>query len=275
MKIFKVLFRAFIAYLLVGLLLYAGQDYLVFPRLQDRWFSVKEPVRKLSFPVSQVFVDTPDGHKLDVRTNFDASRKTEYAAIVFHGNGETVEKGNFLPFFNSQGIAAFTFDYRGYGNSSGWPSEQHLYDDALVMYEYVKSVTGLDSSKIILLGNSIGSGFAAKLASEIQPKALILIAPYYSFRNVILGRPVYAPFVYFLRYHMDTIGSLKKLQDTCLIVAHGNHDSVIPFSHAEKIMSETENIQHKVLLHSEQAGHNDIFYKVEDSLVAELARCLG
>jgi pimeloyl-ACP methyl ester carboxylesterase len=179
--------------------------------------------------------------------------------------------------FLQQGIPAYTFDYRGYGNSTGWPSEERLKSDSVAIWKHIQRETGVSPENAIVLGNSLGSGIASHLAKTIQPKALILIAPYASIPAVVRSRIVYRPFEWVLRYNLSVVDDLRALTRGEVIVAHGKADGVIPFDNFTQIVETlSHNREVKVTpLVSETAGHNEIYYAVEDELVSALKKASG
>src|SRR5690606_31161327 len=110
--------------------------------------------------VESVFVKTPDEKQLEVWRL--AVAESRYVAIVFHGNAGDVE--NFFVFqqyLQTLGITSYGFDYRGFGKSSGWPSEEGLYIGSDTVIDYVLDKEGVDPDSLILVGVSIGSGPAS------------------------------------------------------------------------------------------------------------------
>lgn len=271
----KALVTLLIAYLGIAAFLYSTQELFIFPMLRARLRPSQNPVIKPPSGIDEFFVRTEDGNDIHVWTTFKPGDKPQNVAMIFHGNGETVSSQNFLPFFKNLGVPAFTFDYRGYGRSSGWPSEEAINSDAAAVWAEIQKRTGIDSKHLILLGNSIGSGPATFLAHKISPKALILIAAYSDFPTLVSGMPLYAPFRFILRYQLPVASYLKDLNVKCLIMAHGKQDEVIPLSHLETNLKNVKTDTNLTVLESEDARHGDIFYKVEDRLNTATKKCLG
>jgi fermentation-respiration switch protein FrsA (DUF1100 family) len=225
--------------------------------------------------VRELKLSTSDGETLQAFTTLSEGEEPPFVAVIFHGNGETAEQQNFIPFFKKVGIPALTFDYRGYGHSTGWPSEEGIYKDAEAAAAMVQNLTGLPFSKFVLLGNSIGSGPAAYLASKIQPRALIIVAGYQDFAELVAEKPPYSLLRFGLRYRFPVRDYLRKLTSQCVILAHGEKDEIIPFSHLAGISSAVPSSSTLRVLTSDRAMHGDIYYKVEQQLVDETRGCLG
>jgi pimeloyl-ACP methyl ester carboxylesterase len=267
----------FCLYFGVSLFLYCTQELFIFPVLLNQILGKSNYSNLESKPgngVESFFATTSDGERIEVWTTLKSGEKPKNVAMIFHGNGDTVNNGNYLPFFRDLGIPAFTFDYRGYGHSSGWPSEQGIYRDAEAVWAEIQKRSGLDAENLIILGNSIGTGPASYLASKLSPKALILIAAYSDFPKLISGMPMYAPFLFTLRYKLPVNEYIQNLSKTCLIIAHGKKDTLIPFSHLNILRDNIPPNINSTILESDEAGHNDIFYKVEDRLKAATQKCV-
>jgi pimeloyl-ACP methyl ester carboxylesterase len=264
-------------YPVLALVLWLTQELLLFPILAVELLT-SEPIAPPQPGISSFMVPTPDGAELEVRTTFGSTPglTSPYVAIIFHGNGETVGNANFLPFFAKHKIPAFTFDYRGYGNSTGWPSERKLLDDGEVIWHAVQAHTGVDPAHTIILGNSIGTGMASYLASRINPRVTVLLAAYATIPEIIRDSPGYSLFSWVLRYRLATTSYLATAKMNCLILAHGKLDSIIKFRHLELVSKSAQHpgIEKIVPLTSELASHNDVFYKVEPELDAALESCL-
>jgi fermentation-respiration switch protein FrsA (DUF1100 family) len=280
-RLFQFLLRAAASVLVPGLLLSGyvlwEQERFIFPAVD---FPKSEKPFNLPPGVRELTLSTSDGERLQAFTSisegqFRSSSAPPFVAVILHGNGETAEILNFIPFFRMVGIPALTFDYRGFGHSSGWPSEQGLYRDAEAAAAMAQELTGLPYSQFVVLGNSIGSGPASYLASKIQPRALIIIAGYQDFADLVAEKPPYSLLSFGLRYRFPVREYVKKLTSQCVVLAHGRRDEIIPFSHLAGISGAVPSTASLHVLTSEIASHDDIYYKVEQQLVEQTRACLG
>ncbi len=264
-------------YPVLALVLWLAQELLLFPFLALELFT-SESIAPPQPGITSYMVSTPDGAELEVRTTYQTTPglTSPYVALIFHGNGETVANANFLPFFAKHRIPAFTFDYRGYGNSTGWPSEKKLLNDAEVVWRSVQARTSNDAAHTIILGNSIGAGMASYLASRINARVTVLLSAYASIPEIVHDSPVYSLFRWVLRYRLPTTTYLASAKMKCLILAHGKLDPIIKFRHLDLVAQSAEHpgIEKVTPLVSDVASHNDIFYKIEGELDAALENCL-
>jgi len=153
------------------------------------------------------------------------------AVLYFGGNAEDValtlpQLERLLP-----DRALFLMHYRGYGGSTGSPREKELHSDALALYESVHRA----HPHISVIGRSLGSGIALRLATERPVDRLILITPYDSIANVAQTHYPYVPIGLLLkdRYESWKLAPQIKVPTTVLVAAH---DDVIPRKHSNALM---------------------------------------
>jgi uncharacterized protein len=144
------------------------------------------------------------------------------ALIYFGGNGEDVagrldEFAAALP-----GHSLYLVNYRGYGGSSGSPTEAGLFADALAVYDQVRA----KHRSIAVAGRSLGSGVAVYLAQQRPVARLVLITPYDSVENVAKGRYPFLPVAWLLRDKFDSVSRIAQVKAPTLVVIAGR-DQVI------------------------------------------------
>jgi pimeloyl-ACP methyl ester carboxylesterase len=123
-------------------------------------------------------------------------------------------------------------DYRGFGKSTGKRSEKDMLND--MQYVYNCLLENYPEQHIIIYGRSIGSGFATKLASDNNPRYLILDAPYYSFLKVVERFLPILPVRIVLRFHLRADKWIRYVNCHTYII-HGTRDMLIPIRHSEKL----------------------------------------
>jgi dipeptidyl aminopeptidase/acylaminoacyl peptidase len=132
--------------------------------------------------VEVVSISTPDGETL---VGWWSPPQPGKPTVLFlHGNAGTVaDRSDALAFYRSNGLGTLFLDYRGYGGSTGTPSESGLIADALAAYDWLLS-RGVTPDKIGVVGESVGSGPAVALATTRPISALALEAPFSSMADV-------------------------------------------------------------------------------------------
>jgi alpha-beta hydrolase superfamily lysophospholipase len=209
------------------LLLYLFQERLIFlPQTLAKNYQFR-----FNQAYEEIYVTVSDGIKLHGLL-FTVERPR---GLIFylHGNaGSLAGWGEVASVYTTFGYDVFLLDYRGYGKSEGTiNSESQLHQD--VSTAYSEMLKRYDERNIIVLGYSLGSGLAAKLASTNNPKTLILQSPYYSLVDVAKDVMPFVP-TFLLRYQLETHRYLKGCE-VPIVLIHGDLDEVIPYSHSLKL----------------------------------------
>ncbi|XP_054756278.1 alpha/beta hydrolase domain-containing protein 17B-like [Lytechinus pictus] len=177
----------------------------------------------------------------------------KYTILFSHGNA--VDIGQMSSFYIGLGSRLncniFSYDYSGYGSSSGKPLERNLYADIEAAWQALRSRYGISPENIILYGQSIGTVPTVDLASRYESAAVILHSPLMSGMRVAFPDTRRT-------WWFDPFPSIDKVSKVAspVLVIHGTEDEVIDFSHGLAIY---ERCQHTVEpLWVEGAGHNDV-----------------
>ncbi len=172
---------AAIAYiLLTGLLLFAQSHLIYFPDY-GRHIALTPCDAGLDYEF--VEISTVDGETL--HGWFVPAPEATATVLFFHGNaGNISHRMEYLSMFNSLGYNTFIFDYRGYGDSSGTPSEPGTYRDAEAAWDYLIKERNISPGRIILFGESLGGAIAAWLAAREKPGLLVLASVFTSVPDV-------------------------------------------------------------------------------------------
>ena len=177
---------------------------------------------------------TPDGKSIHgLLFKADSSK-----GLIFylHGNAGSIKTwGEAAKTYTALNYDVFIPDYRGYGKSEGKiTSENQLFSDNQLVYNQLKK--RYSEHKMIILGYSIGTGLAAKLASTNKPRLLILQAPYYNLTDMMKHRFSFIP-TFLLKYKFATNQYLKNCKMP-LVIFHGNEDRVIYYASSLKLKAE-------------------------------------
>ena len=188
--------------------------------------------------------------------------------VIFylHGSGGSLrEWGNAAAVYTNLNYDVFMTDYRGYGKSEGIiENEEILYQDIQVVYDTLKKKYTED--KIIILGYSLGSTFAAKIASTNNPNKLILQAPFYSSldaishlenngSNLIFKILKLFPTSWLIRYRFET-GKFIRNCKMPIFIFHGTNDNIIYYGSSLKLQQLSKSNSELILL--EGQGHTGI-----------------
>jgi fermentation-respiration switch protein FrsA (DUF1100 family) len=240
------------AYLLVVVLVWAFQDRLIFFPGVGRDVSMTPRAAGLDY--EDVKLATADGETLAA---WWVSPPTPRGAVVlFHGNaGNIAGRVPYAAMFHRLGYATLLVEYRGYGASTGTPSEAGTYQDAEAAWRYLTETRQFAPARIVVMGESLGGGVATWLAARKKPGALILASTFTSVPDV--GAPVYwfLPVRLISRTRYDNLSRMPEI--ACpVLVAHSPDDEIIPVSHGEALFMAAPEPKLFVRL---AGGHNDGF----------------
>ncbi|MBK9256990.1 MAG: alpha/beta fold hydrolase [Saprospiraceae bacterium] len=224
----KILFVIASAYLLISLLVYFLQDVILFrPEKLGKEFRFEYD--DLNF--QEYLIDVKPGVKLS-GIRFKAENPI---GVVFYlkGNSRSIKGwGKFAIDFLRYGYDVIMIDYRGFGKSTGIRTQEEIKNDLQLVYDKIKSRVG--EEHIVLYGRSLGSGFAAKLASSNNPRMLILDAPYYSMSKTTGRYMPFMPMSILLKFPIPTYKWIKYVRCPIHII-HGTNDRLIPLSSSIKL----------------------------------------
>jgi hypothetical protein len=256
---------------LVGLM-YAFQDRLLFqPNVPTRVLQADPSDIGLGF--ERIQVASEDGIQLSAWYVPAAEGAT--TLLFAHGNaGNISHRLQTVQMFHEMGLAVLIFDYRGYGESQGNPSETGTYRDAFAMWNYLVEERGVDPTGIVVAGRSLGGAVAAWLAAEVDPGALILESTFTSVPALAAEVYPLLPSRLLNRFEYDTERYLAAVACPVLII-HGREDEITPFEHGRKLFSVAPQPKEFVEL---EGGHNDAYVRsgvrYREAIVAFLAQHL-
>ena len=196
-----------------------------------------------------------------------ANPHAELATLFLHGNaGNVTHRIDHALAIVQAGSSVLVLDYRGYGKSSGVPSECGVFRDADAAYGWL-TASGVRGERIILHGESLGSAVAVELATRRSCAALVLESPFTSLADMA---NTVVPFIggAFVR-GFDTRTRIKNVRVPVLVI-HGEADEVVPAAQGKMVFAEAN--EPKTLWMVQRAGHNDLLEWAGDEYVGQLRR---
>jgi uncharacterized protein len=219
----------------------------------------------------RVNVPTADGEQLAAWW-IPTPAPAKGTVLLFHGNaGNIAHRIDYARMFHGMGYDTLLVDYRGYGESTGSPSEQGTYRDAEASWSWLTTRRGIKASDIVIFGESLGGGVAVPLAAKHAPRALILASTFTSIPD--LGAQVYPwlPVRWLSRIHYNNLAGLERINAPVLI-AHSPGDEIIPYTHGKKLFDVAR--EPKTFLEL-RGGHNDGFVFARPEWVEAVRAFLG
>jgi fermentation-respiration switch protein FrsA (DUF1100 family) len=221
------------------------------------YFPTRElAVEPADFDLEATHLDirTEDGERLDgwwIR----APAPSRGHVLFCHGNGGNIgDRLDNVRLLAEAGFDLLLFDYRGYGRSSGRPSEEGTYRDARAARSVLLEQAGVEASRVLYLGESLGGAIAVNLALGFPPRGLILQSAFTSVRDTAVEHYPFLPgFLVPDAYPSHKrVGHLR----SPLLVLHGEADEVVPVSHARALYQAAPEPKRLELLAG--VGHNDL-----------------
>jgi hypothetical protein len=148
-----------------------------------------------------------------------------------------------------------------------------LLSDADEVAGYVVDRERIPPEKLLPVGISLGTGLAASIAAHYKTQSLILNAPYSSILSVARSRPFFGWFTPLMWNDLDTTQYIGRLEDTCVIAAHGPHDQIISFDDSKVLEQAYRGSSRYKLLIAPEATHNNAFWLVQHDVERELRAC--
>mgnify|MGYP001795395192 CR=1 FL=1 len=207
-----------------------------------------------------ITLTSADGNELAAR--YLHNPDSRYTILFSHGNA--TDMGGVMPILLSlkaQGFSVMTYDYPGYGHSTGNPTEQNSYLAIEAAYDYLTTELELLPENIIVQGQSVGGGPSTHLAASKPVAGLVLESSFATAFQVVVPFRI-MPFEKFPNIrHIDDI-------DCPLLLLHGTHDTIIPYSHSEELLAAANSP--KQLVPIEGADHNDILWVGEETYLQSI-----
>lgn len=201
-----------------------------------------------------VTLDTPDGARVIVW--HVAPRGDRPVWLYFHGNGGSLRyRVDRFRELTAPGDGLVALSYRGYGGSTGRPSEPGLIDDARAAYDF--AIKRYPADRIVLWGESLGSGVAIALAAERKVARIVLEAPFLSAVDVAAGVYPYLPVRWLMKDQFRSDLRIANVTAPVLIL-HGDRDAVVPIASGQLLYKLITAPKRFVRVAG--AGHEDLGY---------------
>ena len=219
------------------------------------WTGIQQTPAAAGLQFMDLKVATADGETLHGWWMEHPSPRAQ--VIYWHGNGGNLSLWlDVLVDLRKRGFSVMAVDYRGYGASTGRPSEKGLYRDAEAAAKYFFEHLRKPGTPVVFWGRSLGCAVASYSASVTTPDALVLESPFPDVRSLFAGNPVMLGLSLFSTYRFATSRHLKGYRGPLLVV-HGDRDSIIPFRAGRRVFDDAPTTQ-KTFAVLNGADHNDV-----------------
>jgi uncharacterized protein len=209
----------------------------------------------VSLPYSDLRIPTADGETLHAW--WLESPNTRGQVIFWHGNGGNLSLWlEVIAEFRRRGFSVLAVDYRGYGASTGKPSERGVYRDAEASVQEFTRRLRRPGTPVLYWGRSLGSAVAAYAATKAPPDALVLESPMPDVRSLLRSNPVMWLLSFLSSYRFPTSRFLRSYKGPLLVI-HGDVDTIIPFRAGRRVFDDAPTTRKQFITIS-GADHNDL-----------------
>ncbi len=184
---------------------------------------------------------TEDGRQKPLPSSVLRPPSSDMTVLVCHGNsGNIGHLLDSLGLLSSLGLNCLAFDYRGYGNSNGRPTEAGMYLDAQAAYDWLTGAKGIPPEQIVLLGRSLGASVAAHLAGRVRVAGLVAESAFTSYVDMATRFYPYLPVRLFRRFlfRYNTLAYIKDVHCPVMVL-HSREDELVPFASATRLFEAT------------------------------------
>ena len=219
------------------------------------------PVKEVPYTPGELGLDFEDvvfksGDGLLLSGWYIGAEGSEFTVLFCHGNGGNIaHRLDSINIFHNLGLNCFIFDYRGYGNSQGRPSEEGTYLDVEAAYKWLTEEKKIRPENIIIFGRSLGGSIAAYLASKVEAGALIIEGTFASYVDIGRRFYPYMPVRWFALFSYRTIDYIKDVRCPVMLI-YSRNDEIVPFEFGLELY-ETANEPKKFV--EIFGSHNDAF----------------
>lgn len=240
-------------YAVAGYVALVAVMYLAQRRLMYFPESARTAPAEAGFPeAEEIALEAADGERL--LAWHVAPRAGRFVIVYYHGNGGALRHRpwRYRP-LTADGTGLVALSYRGYGGSSGHPSEQGLIADGRAAYDFAAARYG--AGRIVLWGESLGSGVAIAIAAERPVRAVVLEAPFTSTVDIAAAIYPVIPVRWLMKDQFrsdERIGGIR----APLLVMHGARDRVVPIRYGERLFERAP--EPKRFVRFPRGGHEDL-----------------
>ena len=239
--------------IVVPIFLFFSARFLEQRSLYFPFGTINATPENIDLEYEELDIITADGIRLSAW--FIPSEDSRAVLLFCHGNGGNIShRLEKISIMNRLGLDILIFDYRGYGKSSGRPSEDGLYKDAEAVYDHMVNERKTPPQKIIGYGESLGSPVIINLALKREMAGIIIEEAFTSVRAMARE---HFPFIpgFVLKSGYNSLGMIKDVKIPKLIF-HSVNDEIVPFEQGERIFETASEPKEFVEL---RGGHNDAF----------------
>ena len=265
-QINNIYFILFIAVLIILLFVFYPQVESYFIFYPQRHFDMHPSERGMHYEDAFFYAED----KTRLHGWFFPGKKNAPVILFFHGNaGNISHRLDNIRLLLEKELQVFILSYRGYGESSGSPTEKGLYKDGLAAYDFLVNQKRIRPEKIVLFGRSLGASVASEVALNRKVRSLIIESAFTSTKDMAKTIWLFKPIAFMAPAHYNNLKRIGHIQAPKLVI-HGENDEIVPFNMGQKLYDAATDP--KYLYTIKGAGHNDTYFVGGKKYFETLAR---
>ena len=215
-------------YFFILIFMYTFQRNLLYHPKENNYFG-----DQLTVSVEKVIIRTRDN--IELLSWYHSKNIKAYKTILFlHGNAGSLENRiHKINHFQDMNVNFLLVSWRGFNGNKGTPTEKGLYEDARSAVRWLES-KGVSEKKIIIYGESLGTGVATEIAQNENFAGIILESPFTSMVDAGKNKYPYLPIKLLLKDKYESKKKIKNIKIPILIM-HGKVDNIVPFYMGKKL----------------------------------------
>lgn len=253
---------------IAGYLYFSQSRLLYYPELPSR--ALEASPADIGLAYETVLLTAGDGTRL--HGWFVPATAPRGTLLFSHGNaGNIAHRLDSIRQFHSLGLNVLIYDYRGFGESEGKPTEAGTYLDVTAAWDYLLEERLIAPQQIIIFGRSLGAAIAAELASQHPSAGVILESAFTSVPDMAASLYPWLPVRLLSRYRYNNLEKVARITSPLLLV-HSRGDEIVPYAHGERLFAHANEPKQFLELHG---GHNDGNHVSHDIYTQTLGKFLG
>lgn len=237
-------------YLVLAVVLYFMQPKFLYRPMQEVFSTPAE----IGLHFDKVIFKCADG--INLSGWYVPVENPKFTLLFCHGNGGNIaHRLDSINIFHNLGLNCFIFDYRGYGDSNGKPSEEGTYLDAMAAYKWLIEEKKIPLDNIIIFGRSLGGSIAAYLAAKVKTCGLVVESAFTTYVDMGKEYYPYMPVRRFAKFGYKTIDYIKDVHCPVMFI-YSRNDEIVPYKFGLELYEAANEPKEFIEIFG---GHNDCF----------------